>query len=82
MNKQTAKIESLISQKKELWQMTMAEYEYAHGQLRVNTTVTGGFSPHKNAVEVAVNKGHPVPQEVLADYPSIARELQRLGHAF
>ncbi|MGE0171184.1 MAG: hypothetical protein AB7T49_00280 [Oligoflexales bacterium] len=60
--------------KKELWQMTRAEYEAAHGQLRGNTTVTGKFSPHKNAVEVAINRGLPVPKEVLADYPSLASE--------
>lgn len=56
---------------KEIWQMTRAEYERTYGQLRTNTTVTGRFSPHKSAVEIALNKGLPVPQEVLADYPSL-----------
>jgi len=56
---------------KELWQMTKAEYESGFGRLKKNTTVTGGFSPHKSAVEVAINKGLPVPPAVLADYPSL-----------
>jgi len=59
------------SSHKELWQMTKSEYEQRHGQLRLNTTVTGRFSPHKSAVEIALNKGLPVPQEVLADYPAL-----------
>lgn len=59
---------------KELWQMTRAEYEALHGRLRTNTTVTGRFSPHKNAVETALNRGLPVPKEVLADYPSLAEK--------
>ncbi len=57
---------------KELWQMTRAEYETLHGRLRTNTTVTGRFSPHMNAVEIALNRGLPVPKEVLADYPGLA----------
>ena len=56
---------------KELWQMTKAEYESGFGRLKKNTTGTGGFSPHKSAVEVAINKGLPVPPAVLADYPSL-----------
>ena len=59
------------SHQKELWQMTRAEYESIHGQLRANTTVTGRFSPHKSAVETALNRGLPVPAIVLADYPSL-----------
>ena len=59
------------SHQKELWQMTRAEYESIHGQLRANTTVTGRFSPHKSAVETALNRGLPVPAAVLADYPSL-----------
>ncbi|MBP9708519.1 MAG: hypothetical protein KBD78_12825 [Oligoflexales bacterium] len=56
---------------KELWEMTKAEYEATHGQLKTNTTVTGRFSPHKSAVETALNRGLPVPKEVLADYPNL-----------
>jgi hypothetical protein len=57
--------------RKELWQMTLAEYESIHGKLRANTTVTSRFSPHKSAVETALIRGLPVPAAVLADYPSL-----------
>jgi len=56
---------------KEVWQMTKSEYEARFGRLKKNTTGTGGFSPHKSAVEVALNKGLPVPPAVLADYPGL-----------
>ena len=56
----------------ELWQMTRAEYDAKHGKPKKNNTVTGGFHPHASAVETAVNRGHPVPQHVLADYPHLA----------
>ena len=59
------------SVRKELWQMTKSEYEAIHGKPRKNTTGTGGFSPHKSAVEIAYNRGLPVPATVLADYPGI-----------
>ena len=54
---------------KEIWQMTKAEYEEIHGLPRGNSTVTGKFSPHLSAVEIAVNRGLPVPEKVLDDYP-------------
>ena len=54
---------------KEIWQMTKAEYEEIHGSPRGNSTVTGKFSPHLSAVEIAVNRGLPVPEKVLDDYP-------------
>jgi hypothetical protein len=57
---------------KEVWQMTKSEYEARFGRLKKNTTGTGGFSPHESAVEVALNKGLPVPPAVLADYPNLA----------
>jgi hypothetical protein len=60
------------STRKELWQMTKAEYETLHGKPRKNTTGTGGFSPHKSAVEIALNRGLPVPSAVLADYPGLS----------
>lgn len=60
--------------RKELWQMTRAEYESVHGQLRENTTVTGRFSPHQSAIEVALNRGLPVPKEVLDGYPGLINE--------
>ena len=56
---------------KELWQMTKAEYEKLHGKLPSGSTVTGGFSVHQSAVEIAVNRGCKVPDEVLADYPQL-----------
>jgi len=61
-------------EKKELWKMTKAEYEKQHGKPKENTTVTGGFSAHKSAVEIAKNKGLDVPKEVLADYPELMEE--------
>jgi len=57
---------------KEPWQMTKAEYESAYGKPQKSTTLTGGFSPHKEYVAVAVNQGKPVSLEVLADYPELA----------
>lgn len=54
---------------KELWQMTKAEYEKLYGMPPAGATVTGGFSQHRSAVEIAVNRGCKVPDEVLADYP-------------
>jgi len=56
----------------ELWQMTKSEYEKEYGQPRKNTTVTGSFSAHKNAVETAINQGRKVPDKVLADYPDLS----------
>ena len=53
------------------WQMTKAEYEIEFGAPRGNSTVTGNFSKHKSAVEIAINRGLPVPQEVLKDYPDL-----------
>lgn len=61
----------MLTPQKEFWQMTRAEYEALHGQLRKNTTGTRGFSPHMSAVETALNRGLPVPAAVLADYPSL-----------
>jgi hypothetical protein len=58
----------------ELWQMTKQEYEQKHGKPKANTTKTGGFSAHKSAVEVALNKGLPVPEKVLKDYPDLQKE--------
>lgn len=59
----------------EIWQMTKAEYEKKHGKERGNTTVTGGFSSHKSAVETALNRGKKVPAAVLADYPDLKESL-------
>lgn len=55
--------------KKELWQMTKSEYESIYGKPKGNSTVTGRFSPHISAVEIAMNRGLNVPEEVLVDYP-------------
>ena len=53
---------------KEPWQMRKSEYEEKYGKPRKNTTVTGGFSQHRNAVATAINQGkitsHP-------DYPDL-----------
>lgn len=54
---------------KELWQMTKVEYESVFGKPRGASTVTGKFSPHVSAIEIALNRGLPVPEEVLKDYP-------------
>lgn len=56
---------------KQLWQMTKAEYENKHGGSRGNSTVTGNFSKHKSSVEIALNRGLKVPDEVLKDYPDL-----------
>lgn len=55
-------------EEKKIWQMTKAEYESVYGKSRSNSTVTGGFSRHKSAVEIALNRGLAVPEEVLKDY--------------
>lgn len=59
---------------KEPWQMTKAEYESIFGKPRNNSTVTGRFSPHVSAIEIALNRGLPVPQEVLQDYPFLMNQ--------
>lgn len=56
---------------KEPWQMTKAEYESRFGKPRGNSTVTGSFSKHRSAVEIAINRGLKVPDEVLKDYPDL-----------
>jgi hypothetical protein len=56
---------------KELWQMTKAEYEEKFGVPKKKSSVTGSFSPHYSAIEVALNRGMKVPKEVLNDYPAL-----------
>ena len=56
------------------WQMTKAEYEIKFGAPRGNSTVTGNFSNHKSAVEIALNRGLPVSAEVLKDYPDLMND--------
>ncbi len=56
---------------KQPWQMTKTEYEAKFGTPKANSSVTGSFSRHKNAVEVALNRGLAVPVEVLRDYPDL-----------
>lgn len=56
---------------KPLHEMTKAEYEKLHGKPRKNTTVTRGFSPHKSAIEIALNQGKEVSDRVLSDYPDL-----------
>jgi len=58
---------------KEPWQMTLAEYEQKYGKPRKGATSYKENTQHKNAVAVAVNQGKPVPPEVLADYPNLAK---------
>lgn len=53
------------------WEMTKTEYESKFGAPRGNSTVTGNFSKHKSAVEIALNRGLPVPDYVLKDYPDL-----------
>jgi hypothetical protein len=57
---------------KQPWEMTKEEYEAQYGKPKGNTTVTGGFSQHRQAVEVALRRGDPVPASVLADYPDLS----------
>lgn len=54
-----------------LYELTKAEYEKLHGKPRKNTTVTRGFSPHKSAIEIAINQGKEISERVLADYPDL-----------
>jgi hypothetical protein len=60
--------------KKELWQMTKAEYESIYGKDTANTTLTGGFSRHKNAIEIALNRGLEVPENVLLEYNALIQK--------
>jgi hypothetical protein len=64
---------------KYVWQMTKAEYEKENGKPKKNTTVTGGYHPHKNAVETALNQGKKVPLNVLADYPELKESLSTVN---
>lgn len=59
------------SSNEEIWKITKSEYEKKFGKPKKNTTVTGGFSAHKSAVETALNQGEKVPKEVLKDYPDL-----------
>lgn len=63
--------EDLEKASKPIHEMTRKEYENTYGKPRKNTTVTGGFHPHKEAVEIAINQGKPVRDEVLDDYPHL-----------
>lgn len=56
---------------KEPHEMTKNEYEEAYGKPQKNTTVSGGWSPHQDAVGTAINRGIHVSNEVLADYPDL-----------
>lgn len=62
---------TLVPEEKQPWQMTKAEYEAKYGAPRGTSTVTGSFSKHKSAVEIALNRGLSVPEEVLKDYPEL-----------
>ena len=53
------------------WQMTKVEYEIKFGGPKANSTLTGNFSKHKSVVEIALNRGLPVPSDVLKDYPDL-----------
>ncbi len=70
MGESTREKENLVVHK-EIWQMTKIEYESIYGKPRKNSTVTGNFSQHKSAVEIALNRGLNVPEEVLIDYPML-----------
>lgn len=61
-----------VAEALEIWQMTKYEYEEKFGKPKNNTTVTGGFHPHKEAVETALNQGKKVPSVVLRDYPELS----------
>ena len=70
-----------VESAKEPWEMTREEYEGEFGKPKTNTTVTGGFSPHKNAVSTAINQGKSVPAEVLKDYPDLKPTDTRIAEA-
>ena len=58
---------------KKIWELTKYEYDQLYGVSTGKSTVSGSFSPHKSAVEIALNSGHIVPQAVLADYPDLQK---------
>lgn len=60
-----------LETRKELWQMTKAEYEEKFGVPKNKSSVTGSFSPHYSAIEVALNRGIKVSDEVLKDYQGL-----------
>ena len=64
---------------KPLHHMTREEHDSVHGKPKKNTTVTGGFHPHKNAIETAINQGKEIPDEVLDDYPDLQKEHSNLS---
>jgi len=54
----------------EFWRMTQAEY----GELILaQGTFIKGMRPHKLIVQLALLKGKPVPEKVLAGYPELRR---------
>jgi hypothetical protein len=53
-------------------EITQKEYESKYGKPKKNTTITGGFHPHKSKVETALNSGKKVPEHVLKDYPELS----------
>ena len=53
--------------------MTKAEYQEHFGLPKKNTTVTGKFSLHRSAIEIAINQGAYVPDNVLSDYPDLKK---------
>ena len=53
---------------KKIQELTKLEYEQMYGKPKKNTTITGGFSTHKAAVEQALIRGEQVADEVLAGY--------------
>lgn len=63
--------EIVQEKRKELWEMTKAEYEAKFGVPKKKSSVTGSFSPHYSAIEIALNRGIRVSQEVLRDYPEL-----------
>lgn len=53
---------------KKLYELTKGEYAAIYGKTKGNTTITGGFSRHKNAIEVAINSGIVVSKHILKEY--------------
>lgn len=67
-------IKKVVASDIQVWEMTKNEYEKKFGKPKQNTSLTGGFHPHKEAVDTALNQGKKVPANVLKDYPDLIKK--------
>lgn len=69
---------SAAVEEKEIWQKTRHEYNIEGAKKTKPGTVDSSEIEHAIAVRQAVKDGKPVPAEVLADYPELAKPDVRL----